>query len=182
MVLSTVEEINRVERTDAGKARELAEYVVQLLDPIIGQAEKEEKGESAYEYRLIQADMLVRAGKAEEAGKLAVELQKKKPNDLRPFMAEARGRFAAAQAAGDTKGYGETQDYFARILVKLTPGSESFWECWLRILQSMDARGAATGPAEIKKSLTDLKGIYGSKFGGELFKGDFEKLAAKYGV
>ena len=33
---------------------------------------------------------------------------------------------------------------------------------------------------EIKKTIGDLKGVYGSKFGGELFKKEFEALARKY--
>ena len=88
--------------------------------------------------------------------------------------------FAEAQATSDPKTYAMAQDYFTRILQKLSPGSESYWESWLRIIQSMEARNASGSTAEIKKALGDLKGVYGSKFGGELFKKDFAALAAKY--
>ena len=89
--------------------------------------------------------------------------------------------FAQARATNDASLYGKAQDYFTRILERLAPGSEAFWESWLRIIQSMEAQsGSAT--ADIKTRLGDLQAVYGAKFGGEHFRDDFAKLAAKYGV
>jgi hypothetical protein len=192
MALSTMDEINRVEPTDPAAARRLAVYVVQLLDPIINQSIAEKKDDTVFEYRLIKAEMMVRAGQYKDAQSLAVELQHDRPPDLRPFMTEARSIFAEAQATGDQQLYAKAQDYFERILKRLAPGSESSWETWLRIIQSMEmTRGEGGGGGvgegtdaarEIRQKLSDLKGSYGSKFGGELYKADFDKLAAKYGV
>ncbi len=182
MALSTVEEINRVEPTDPAEAKRLAIYVVKLLDPMIKQAGVEGKKDSVFEFRLIQAEMMVRAGQYKEAQALAITLQQEKPEDLRGFLAEARGMFAEAQATGDANVYAKAQDYFTRILQRLSPGTESYWEAWLRIIESMDARGGVGSEAEIKRALGDLKGVYGTKFGGEAFKNDFDRLASKYGV
>jgi hypothetical protein len=89
--------------------------------------------------------------------------------------------FAGAQATGNKDGFAKSQDYFTRILQKLAPGSESFWEAWLRIAQSMEGRALPTGPAEIRQKLGDLHAIYGSKFGGETHKAALEKLWSRYG-
>lgn len=182
MALSTLEEINKVEATDPAQAKRLATYVVQLFDPIIKQSTTEGKGETAFEYRLIQADMMIRAGQAAEAGKLAVALQAEKQGDIRAYMTEARAIFAGAEATKDKGEYAKAQDYFIRILGRLTPGSEGFWECWLRIVQAMEAQRGDAAKAEITQKLKDLQGIYGTKFGGEMFKKDFSTLMLKYGV
>ena len=114
---------------------------MKLLDPIIKQSTDENKKDTAFEYRLIQADMMVRAGQYAEAQQLAVALQNEKRSDIRTFLwLEARGVFAEAQATGDAKAFAKSQDYFTRILQKLSPGSESYWESWLRIIESMEAR------------------------------------------
>jgi hypothetical protein len=188
-----VEEIDRVEPTDPAQARKLASYVVTLLNPIISQAVADGKKlagggggtsgtDNVFEYRLIQADMMVRAGQYKESQDLALALQKEKEGDIRGFMTEARGIFAQALATNDKAEYAKAQDYFTRILARLAPGAESFWESWLRILQSMDAQNSAGSTTEIKSRLGDLKGVYGSKFGGERFKNEFARLALKYGV
>ena len=176
MALATVDDIDKT--ADAGEVRRLAAYVVMLLDPII---RAEGKKESAFEYRLIQADMMVRAGQFKEAQALAVALQEEKKEDIRPFMTEARALFALAQANSDLVLYAQAQDYFTRILARLTPGSEAFWESWLRIIQSMAAQ-SANPAAEIKVRLGDLKAIYGTKYGGDHWHEEFAKLAAQYGV
>jgi hypothetical protein len=96
-------------------------------------------------------------------------------------MTEARALFALAQASSDLPKYAQAQDYFTRILARLSPGSEAFWESWLRIIQSMAAQ-SANPAAEIKTRLGDLKAIYGTKYGGDHWHDEFAKLAATYGV
>jgi hypothetical protein len=185
MALSTLEEINKVEASDPAQAKRLATYVVQLFDPIIKQAAAEGKADSAFEFRLIQADMMIRAGQGAEATKAALAMQGERPGDIRAFMTEARALFAAGQAGGggaSNGDYAKAQDLFTRILQRLSPGSEGFWECWLRIIQAMEAQRGEAAKAEIQGRLRDLKGIYGSKFGGEMFKADFNTLSVKYGV
>src|SRR5262249_15542050 len=109
LALSTVEEINRVEPTDPAEARRLATYVVKLLDPIIRQAGVEGKKDAAFEFHLIQAEMMVRAGQFKQSQDLAIQLQQEKPEDLRAFLAEARGMFAEAQATADSALYAKAQ-------------------------------------------------------------------------
>jgi hypothetical protein len=180
MALSTMEEINKVEPTNPQEARRLASYLAKLLDPIIQQSEKDGKADTAYEYKLIQIDMLTRAGQFKDAQTLAISLQSKK--DIRANLAEARSIFAEAQSTRDKDEFAKAQDYFSRILVQLTPGSETFWECWLKTVQSMEARQTSNAAEEIKRALSDLKAIYGTKFGGDLLKPDFTRLATKYGI
>ncbi len=181
MALAATDEIDKT--TDAAEVKRLAAGVVMLLDPIVQAAAAEGKADSAFEYRLIQADMMARAGQYAEAQALSVKLQGEKKDDIRTFMAEARAMFAQAQSASDVTLYAKSQDYWMRILARVAPGSEAFWESWLRIIQSMEGQtlGGSISP-EIKSRLGDLKTIYGAKFGGEHFKGEFEKLAGKYGV
>lgn len=182
MALSTLEEINKVEPTDPAQAKRLATYVVQLFDPIIRQSTADGKADTAFEYRLIQADMMIRAGQADQAGKAALALQQERPGDIRAYMTEARALFASAQASANNADFAKAQDYFTRILQRLSPGSEAFWECWLRIIQSMEGQKAAGSQEEIKSKLRDLKGIYGTKFGGEMFRPELTQLALKYGL
>jgi hypothetical protein len=186
MALAAVEEIDKA--SDPAEVKKLAGYVVMLLEPLVKQANSEGKSDAAFEYQLIQADMMVKAGQYKEAAALAVQLQDQKAEDLRPFLAEARALFGQAQATvpPDARQYAKVQDYFTRILAKLSPGSETFWEAWLRVIQSMEAQGAAGGGAgakdEIKGRLGDLKAVYGGKFGGERLAGEFKRLAERYGV
>ena len=104
--------------------------------------------------------------------------------DIRANLAEARAMFAEAKANNDKSEMAKAQDYFTRILEKLAPGSETFWECWLRIFQAKEtlAPGDMNVAEEIKKRLGDLKGIHADKFGGEMYKGEFDSLARKYGM
>jgi hypothetical protein len=179
MAFTAIDESDKT--ADSAEARRLAGNAVELLDPIIAAATAEGKNDNAFEYRLKQADMMVRAGQFQDAEALAVALRKEKERDLRPFMSEARAMFGQARANGDPRQYARTQDYFTRILERLAPGSEAFWESWLRIIQCMEAQ-SLNPSADIKTRLGDLKGVYGTKFGGERFRDDFAKLAAKYGV
>jgi hypothetical protein len=189
MVLSTIDEIDKVESTNPAQAKQLAGNVVQLLNPIIKQADAAAaapdadaaRKDEAFEYHLVRADMMVRAGQYAEAQQAALDLQKDRPPDIRPFLTEARGLFGEAQAKNDPRLFAKSQDYFRRILERMAPGGEGFWECWLRMLQSMEAQGTANA-AEIKSRLGDLKGVYGSAFGGTRRKEDFAQMAAKYGV
>jgi hypothetical protein len=172
--------IDDVDKTsDSAEAQRLAGDAAALLNPIIAAAVAEGKKDNAFEYRLKQADMWTRAGRYPEARALAVALQKEREQDIRPFMAEARAMFAQARAAKDPRLFASAQDYFTRILKRLTPGSEAFWESWLRIIQSMEAQSADSGP-EIKSRLGDLRAVYGAKFGGQHWQADFAALAAKY--
>ena len=184
MVLSTINEIDKAEVTDVPQAKRLAGNVVQLLNPIIKEAGRNTdpaKKDEVFEYRLIQADMMVRAGQYKESQDLALALQQEKEADIRPYMTEARAIFFQAQSAKDPKSFAKAQDYFTRILARMTPGAEGFWESWLRILQSIEAQNAAAAP-EIKARLGDLKAVYGAQFGGTHFKDDFARLAGRYGI
>ena len=156
--------------------------MVQLLDPIGKAALEAGKAESAFEDRLIQADMMVRAGQYGDAIKLANDLQAEKGEDIRSYMTEARAYFFEAQAKKDPSEFAKAQDEFTRILARLTPGGEAFWEAWLRIIQAMQAQNGDAAAGPIKTRLGDLKAVYGSKFGGERFKSDFATLAGTYGV
>lgn len=178
MVRSTLEEIQKVEKSDPAKAQALAGQAAALMSSLVQAAEADTaQRDKAFEYKELQADLMVRAGKYDEAIKLSLELQKDQPQKLFPFMVEARAIFAQAQEKNDKKQYAVAKDYFARILPKVTQGVDSYWECWLRILQSMDAIGGSE--AEIKRTLTNLRGST-SNLGGPLYKEDFEKLVLKY--
>ena len=186
MALATVDEIDKT--TDPQEVKKLAGYVVILLNPLVRQATADGKSDNAFEYQLIQADMMVKAGQYKEAQTLTVKLQEQEERenkkDVRPYLADARAMFAEAQAnvPADAKQYAKVQDYFTRILAKLSPGSETFWEAWLRIVQSMEAQAGANSRQEIKSRLGDLKAVYGTKFGGDHLAAEFKKLAEKYQV
>jgi hypothetical protein len=182
MAVSSLDEIKKVEKTDPGEARRLADYVAKLMDPIIAEAQKEGKGETVFEYKEIQADMLVRAGHAKEGRDLAVSLEKQKPGDLRSFMTEARACFAIAQASGSREDYAYARDFFERIQPQITPGVDTYWECWLRIIQCVIAINGDGAAPEIKKKLSDLHELFGDKMGGEAYHEEFAKLMAKYGA
>ncbi|HEY4329103.1 MAG TPA: hypothetical protein VGN88_05155, partial [Phycisphaerae bacterium] len=187
LALSTVDRIEK--SRDAGEIKTLAGDAVILLNPIIRHDLAEGKKENAFEFRYTQAEMMVRAGQNKAAEELAVALQKENEEanrrDFRPYMTEARAMFADAQASGDARQFATSQDYFTRIVVMEPQGSEDFWEAWFRIIQSMEGQPAALsggGAAEIKSHLGDLKTVYGARFGGEKWKDDFKRLAAKYQV
>jgi len=185
MALATVDEIDKMNPPDPQQVKKLSSYVVMLLGPLIRQATAEGKTDSAFEYRLIQADMMVKTGQYKEAETLATTLQGEKPTDIRAFLAEARAVFAEAQEAApaDAKLFAKAQDYYTRLLgsPRMQVGSESFWEAWLRVIQAMEAQGVA-GAGEIKSRLGDFKAVYGGKFGGERYAGEFRKLAERYEV
>ncbi len=113
-----------------------------------------------------------------------MKLQGERPADLFNFMTEARARFEEARGSGDGKLYAEAEDEFTRILPQVTNGGESFWECWLRILEAKEILGAGKADVtdEIKRRLNDLVAGFGEKIGGEGFKGEFSRMAEKYGV
>ena len=180
MALTAADQIDATEARDPEQARRLAGFVVELLAPVSREEQTLGEADQAFEYRLVEADMMVKAGEFAEAEKLTNELQKDRPDDIRGFMAQARAIFGEAQAKHDAAKFAEAQDYFTRILARLSPGGEGFWEAWLRIIQSMQAQNGDA--AQIKTRLGDLKGVYGEKFGGGKYKGDFAKLAEKYGV
>lgn len=188
MVLTTIDEIDKTETVDQAQAKSLAGNVVQLLEPIIRQANAAAaapgadaaKKDEAFEYRLVKADMRVRAGQFGEAETDALALQQDRPQDIRAYLTEARAIFGQAQAKNDDKLFIKSQDYFTRILARMAPGGEGYWECWLRMLQSMELQGG--DQATIKTKLGDLKGAYGMQFGGTRHKKDFAQMAQKYGL
>jgi hypothetical protein len=181
MAVSSLEEITRVEKSDPAQARRLADYVAKLLEPIIEQSAKDGKADTVYEYQQIRADMLVRSGQAQQGRDLAIALEKQKPEDLRSFMTEARACFAIAQETKSPKDYAYAKDFFERIQPRITPGVDSYWECWLRIIQSSIAIDPAAAGPQVKKKLSDLQVLFGSKLGGEAFKDDFVELQKTYG-
>ncbi|HVX86534.1 MAG TPA: hypothetical protein VH253_17260 [Phycisphaerae bacterium] len=181
MAVSSLDEIKKVEETDPSEARRLADYVAKLMDPIIAEAQKEGKGDTVFEYKEIQADMLVRAGHLKEGRELAIALEKQKPGDLRSFMTEARACFAIAQASGSPEDYAYARDFFERIQPQITPGVDTYWECWLRIIQCVIAINGDAAAPEIKKHLSDLHELFGDKLGGDAYHEEFAKLVERYG-
>ncbi len=183
--LSTIQEIGQVEKSDPSQAKQLAEYVVKLLQPLIDDASHDEKEKAtAYGYKQLQADMMIRAGQYAPAQELADKLIAENGQDLLNNMIEARAIFGRARDAEDKKAYAEAEDYFGRILPKVTNGSESYWECWLRILESKEALAGAGADASdtIRKRLNDLHAAFGPSLGGETFKDEFAGFAKKYDV
>jgi hypothetical protein len=180
MAVSSLEDINKVEKTDPAQARRLADYVAKLLEPIIAESAKQGKKDTVYEYQQIRADMLVRSGHAKEGREVALKLQQEKPGDLRSFMTEARACFAIAQQTKSPQDYAYAKDYFERIQPRITPGVDSYWECWLRMMQCAEAINGEAAAPEIRKKLGDLQVLFGSKLGGEAFKADFEAMLKKY--
>jgi tetratricopeptide (TPR) repeat protein len=183
MAYSTIDEISQSEKTNPEHAKELAQFVVKLLDPLIAAASKDSaQRDAAYGYQKLQADMLVRAGQYADAQTLAVKLETAHPEDLFNYMTEARALFEHARATADAKLYTQAQDLFTRILPKVTNGSDSYWECWLRILQSKEILGGPDAPTSIKQHLGDLHIAFGDKIGGTTFQVEFARLLEKYGA
>lgn len=182
-VYSLIEEINQTEKSDHAAAQRLASSAVDLLAELIKSSEKDPAlTASLYGFRQLQSDMMVRAHRAKEAIALAKKLQEEKPPDLFNFMTEARAMFVAAEESGKSEDFSAAQDYFTRILPKLDPSGDSYWECYLHIIACKTKLGGPTAAAEIKKSLSDLKAVHGSKVGGKKYKEEFDALMQKYGV
>ncbi|HUO07418.1 MAG TPA: hypothetical protein VM008_03890 [Phycisphaerae bacterium] len=181
MALSMVQEVEQAEKSDPSRAKQLAQYVVKLLDPLIEAALHDEKLKAnAYGYQQLQADMMIRAGQYQQAQDLAGQLIGENGQDLLNNMIEARAIFARARDTGDKKAYGEAEDYFGRILPKVINGSDSYWECWLRILESKEALAGADASETIRKRLNDLRAAFGPTLGGDAFKEEFARFAGKY--
>ncbi len=63
MAYATLQEISNAQKTDPEHARQLAGYVVKLLDKLIpGALDDPAKKDAAYDYRKLQSDMLLRGG------------------------------------------------------------------------------------------------------------------------
>ncbi len=167
MVAQQTREMTGLEKNDPQKAGRLAAGVASLLEPLI----ESSQGNDAYAYRQLRADMLARSGEGSAAQKLWVQLQQEKPGDLLNFIGEARAMFASRQ-------YDLARDLFSRILPKVPVGSESYWECYLRIIQADDVRGKKVDVQRLK----DLKVIYGDAAGGKEYHDDFAALFKKYGA
>ena len=83
--------------------------------------------------------------------------------------------------------FAKSQDYFTRILARLTPAAEKLWDAWLRIIESMAVRLSRHWWAEPvggdQESFggfeDDLRGL---AYGGDKFKEEFRRLAVKYDV
>jgi tetratricopeptide (TPR) repeat protein len=170
LVLENQNEIDNIEKAEPQRAEALAATVATLLDQLV-QLTKSPK--DAYVFRQWRADMLLRAGKPDDSLKLWVDLRKENDQDLANDMGEARAMFAMRK-------FKESEDYFLRILQKLPPGTDSYWEAYLRVIQSREAQGKDM--SDVKNRLKDLKLGDPASFGGKAFKKDFENLAAKYGV
>jgi len=187
-VYTLVQEIDDVEARDPAEAKHKASLAVDLLAELIKSSEadpalKTEQGlKDIYGFKQLQSDLMVRAHRTKEAIELAKKLQDGRPQDIFNFMTEARADFAVAEDSGTAADYNVAQDYFSRILVKLNVGSESYWECYLRIIQCIEKTGGPTAAASIKKTLGDLKAVHGTKVGGTKYKEAFDKLIIKYGV
>ncbi len=183
MAYSTLQEIADAEKTNPEQARRLAHYVVKLMEPLIQATDADPaQKDLAYDYRKLQSDMLLRAGELKEAQSLAVKLETDRPQDLFNYMTEARSLFEQARGTADSKLYAQAEDEFTRILPQLTNGGDSFWECWLRILQAKEILAGPDAGETIKKRLNDLRAGFGDKLGGEKYKAEFSRLAGKYGV
>jgi hypothetical protein len=181
--LSTIQEMGQVEKSNPGRAKQLAEYVVKLLQPLIDDASQDKSQKAtAYGYEQLQADMMIRAGQYTQAQALATKLIGENGQDLLNNMIEARAIFARARDTDDKKAYAESEDYFGRILPKVNNGSESYWECWLRILESKESLAGADATETIRKRLNDLHAAFGPSLGGETFKDEFTAFAKKYDV
>ena len=181
--LSTIQEIGQVETNNPGQARQLADYVVKLLQPLIDDASQDKSQKAtAYGYEQLQADMMIRAGQYTQAQAQANKLIGENGQDLLNNMIEARAIFARARDSDDKKAYAEAQDYFGRILPKVNNGSESYWESWLRILESKEALAGGDATETIRKRLNDLHAAFGASLGGETFKDEFTAFAKKYDV
>jgi tetratricopeptide (TPR) repeat protein len=192
LAVSTVQEIEQVKNTDPEQAKRLADFVVKLFDPIIEQAVndtkaatdpkvKEQHKKTAFDLKQIKAEMMVRAGDYKGAAELCKQLIEEDPGDIRSYMNEARATFLKAQADKSNQDYKVAQDYFTRIVHKVTPGVDAYWECWLRIIECTETLGGQAASDEIKKRLSDLAAS-SSKFGGEVHRTRFMELASKYGV
>ncbi len=176
-VYSSLEEITEAEAAkDTVRSKQIAGTVADLLGLLV----QEDKTGDAYLYKQLQADMLARAGKATDAITIWQALQKEKPTDVLNFMGEARAMFINAQQTGSKDEYRKSLDYFERLLKKLESGKESYWECWLRIIQCWEAEGRS--PEEIKTRLHDLKVGYGDAIGGTRYGAEFKALLVKYAV
>ena len=85
-----------------------------------------------------------------------------------------------AKETQDPKEYAIALDYFTRILPRMTPGGDAYWETWLRIIECKEALKGSAAADEIKKTLQDLKGST-AHLGGDTYKEDFDRLLLKYG-
>ncbi len=180
---SLITEINVVEKGDPKEAIKLAGQAVDLLSELIKSAESDPVLKpKIYDFRVLQADMMVRAHRTKEAIELSKKLQGERDGELINFMTEARAIYTEAFEQSDPKKLAEAQDYFGRLINKVPPGKEAFWECWLRIIQCKEKLAGAGATEEIKRRLTDLKAFYGDSVGGDKYKEDFAKLMQKYMV
>jgi hypothetical protein len=181
MAYSTLQEIAAAEKTNPDHAEELARYVIKLLDPLIAAAAKDPAQQStAYDYQKLQADMLMRAGQFADAQTLAAKLKTQRPDDVFNYMIHARALFEQARAQSDPKLYAQAEAEFTRLLPQVANGSQSFWECWLRILQSQDAIVGGDASQIITKRLNDLRAGFGDNIGGTWYKPDFDTLLKRY--
>jgi hypothetical protein len=191
LAVSTVQDIELAEKNgDTEQAKRLADFVVKLFDPIIEQEltdaknasdpkEKETHKKNAYDLKQLKADMMIRSNDYKGAEELAKQLEAEDEKDIRSYMTEARAYYLKAQATKNAQDYKAAEDYFGRIVRKVTPGVDAYWECWLRIIECTEAQNGSA--EEIKKTLNNLSASSG-KFGGEKFREAFVKLANKYGV
>jgi hypothetical protein len=178
MIAEDIAQIDRIEKNDPAKSKELATDAVELVKSLI-ESSKSATPKDIYSYRQILADMQIRAGQYADAIALFKELQDQTkggdPKDLFNFMGEARAIFADGK-------WNMAHDYFARILPKLSLGSDSFWLAYLRIIQCNEAIGTPEAKAANKKVLQDLRASYSDGTGGTAYKDDYMQLLKKYDI
>jgi hypothetical protein len=124
--------------------------------------------------------MLLRAGQFADAQTLAAKLKTQRPADIFNYMIDARALFQQARAQSDAKLYTQAEAEFTRILPQVSNGGQSFWECWLRILQCKEALGGGDSTSIIAKRLNDLRAGFGDNIGGTWYKPDFDALLKRY--
>jgi hypothetical protein len=173
-----VEEIGRIEASEPDRAKTMAAATVGLLERLIADTTA---ADDLYRYKQLQADMLTRAGRPQAAAKVWRDLQgisaaevtagKRKEDDLLNHIGEARALQADSQ-------FSEARKRLNEMLPNVEPGSEAYWEVYLRIFQCLEAEGA--DKEVIHKPLHDLHAAYGAAVGGKRFKAEYEDLAKRY--
>ena len=187
MAFSTLEEVTKLENVESAEAKaqakKLADFVVKLFDPIIADKTRAGDKKAVFDLRAVKAHMMVLAGDYQGSQALCKALQEEIPSQLSPFLTEARGMYLQAKDTRDNQKYKETLDYFTRILPRLQPGNDSYWESWLRIIQCIEAlKGESAARDEIRQKLRDLRSTSETGLGGEMYKQEYDKLVIKYGA
>ena len=155
--------------------------MVKLFGPLIADKKASGDAKGEFDLRALRAHMMVLAGNYREAMEECKKLQEMYPTQLSPFLTEARAMYLQAKETKDVQKHREALDYFTRILPRLTPGNDSYWESWLRIIQCIEFVKGPAASEEIKQKLKDLQSS-SSDLGGEMYKQEYNRLVLKYGA